>query len=185
MASQADICNRALSRLGSLRLVAITDDTPQAEACESAWEMVRDEVFRDHPWNSLGARAQLAEMGTTPDFGYDHQYAWPSLCVRVRDVDTEYGWAIEGRKILTDQGAPINVVYTQIVEDTGAWDPLLASAVAARLAMEICEELTQSNTKRELAHGEYQGILARARSADAQEGGPVQFEELSWVTARP
>jgi hypothetical protein len=50
--------------------------------------------------------------------------------------------------------------------------------------LELCEELTQSNTKKEDAAQYYEVLLSRARSADGQEQSPMPFEEDAWVTAR-
>jgi hypothetical protein len=50
--------------------------------------------------------------------------------------------------------------------------------------MELCEELTQSNTKRQIATQEYQGLMSLARKADGQESSPMPFEEDSWINAR-
>jgi hypothetical protein len=185
MPSAVDICNRALSRVGEARITSLTDDTKQARACNSAYSLVRDEVLRAHPWNSAIARASVAKLSDDPAFGYDAQYQLPSDCLRVVEVyDTKLPWVVEGRKLLSDEGSPLSIRYVRREEDTNQFDALLVSAIAARLAMELCEELTQSNTKRERAGMEYEAILSRAKSADAQEQSPMPFEEDDWINAR-
>ena len=91
---------------------------------------------------------------------------------------------VEGKKLLSDEGSPLSIRYVRREEDPNQWDSLLVSAVAARLAMELCEELTQSNTKREIATREYEQLLSRARMADGQEQSPMPFEEDAWINAR-
>ena len=185
MPSVVEICNRALSRVGEARITALTDDTKQARACNGAYSFVRDEVLRAHPWNCAIKRASLAKLSDAPTFGYDAQYQLPSDCLRVVEVyDTKLPWVVEGRKLLSDEGTPLKMRYVRREEDPNTMDSMLVSAIAARLAMELCEELTQSNTKRERAAVEYEAILARAKGADGQEQSPMPFEEDAWVTAR-
>jgi len=185
MPSSVDICNRALSRVGEARITSLTDDTKQARACNGAYTHVRDEVLRAHPWNAAIARASLAKLATSPAFGYDDEYQLPADCLRVVEVyDTTLPWVVEGKKLLSDEGSPLSIRYVRREEDPNQWDSLLVSAVAARLAMELCEELTQSNTKREIATREYEDLLSRARMADGQEQSPMPFEEDSWINAR-
>jgi hypothetical protein len=185
MPSAVDICNRALSRVGEARITSLADDSKQARACSSAYALVRDEVLRAHPWNSAITRASLPKLSSSPSFGYDNEYQLPSDCLRVVEVyDSVKPWVVEGRKLLSDEGSPISVRYVRREEDCNQWDSLLASAVAARLAVELCEELTQSNTKRELAYHEYEDIMATARKADGQEQSPMPFAEDAWITAR-
>ena len=86
--------------------------------------------------------------------------------------------------MLSDEGSPLSVRYVRREEDPNQYDSMLVSAIAARLAIELCEELTQSNTKRERALVEYEQILSRARMADGQEQSPMPFEEDDWVLAR-
>ncbi len=184
MPSKVDICNRALSRVGARRITSLTQDVKRARACDSAWEQVRDEVLRAAPWNCVTERVQLPELGTTPAFGFDHQYAWPSDALRIVEVITTYRWVVESKKILTDEGAPIDVRYIKQETDPNQYDADLVSALAARIAMELAEELTQSNSKRQLAEKEYKAMLKQARRADGQEQSPMEFEDSSWVLAR-
>ena len=185
MPSAVDICNRALSRVGEARITSLADDSKQARACSSAYVHVRDEVLRAHPWNSAMTRASLAKLSSTPAFGYDNEYQLPTDCIRMVEVyDTTNPWVVEGKKLLSDDGSPISIRYVRREEDPNQWDALLASAVAARLALELCEELTQSNTKKEDAAQYYEVLLSRARSADGQEQSPMPFEEDAWVTSR-
>ena len=185
MPSAVDICNRALSRVGEARITSLSDDSKQARACNGAYTFIRDEVLRAHPWNSAISRASIAKLADAPEFGYDAQYQLPSDCLRVVEVfDTKLPWVVEGRRILCDEGSPLELRYVRREEDPNTMDSILVSAIAARLAVELCEELTQSNTKRKLANAEFDLIMSQARSADGQEQSPMPFEEDDWVNAR-
>lgn len=186
MPSVVQICNRALSRVGDKRIIALTDDSNPARACNDAWERIRDEVFREHPWNCLTERASLAKLATDPEHGYDDQYQLPSDCIRVLEVIDHYKlpWVVEGRKILCDVGAPLQIRYIKRETDANQYDALLVSVLAARLAVDLVEELTQSNTKMEAQRDRYQVLLDQAKAADGQEQSPMEFEEDDWLDAR-
>ena len=51
MATQVDICNLALRRLGAQTISSITEGTKNADHCSAFWEYVLDEVLEDYPWN--------------------------------------------------------------------------------------------------------------------------------------
>lgn len=149
-----------------------------------AYEPVRDAVFRDHPWNCLLTRASLAALSETPAWGFAYQYQLPVDCLRVLEVDAQCVWRVEGRRILSDAGAPINILYVRQEDDPEQYDLLLVEALASRLAGELAESLTQSNTKKEVIEREYLDVLNRARRADAQEGTAQQLFRSSWLEAR-
>jgi hypothetical protein len=184
MVSTVDICNRALQKLGHTRITSLADDTKAARECSGAYDLVRDAVFRDHPWNALVARASLAKLSTAPAWGFANQFQWPTDCLRVIEVNTRLDWQVEGRRILTDESAPLEIRYLRQETDPAQYDLLLVEALASRLAAELAEPLTQSNTKKEAAERQYLEVLARARRADAQEGAPQKLTRSTWLEAR-
>lgn len=50
-ASQVDICNLALRRLGANTISSISESTKNAEYCNVFWEYMLDEVTADHQWD--------------------------------------------------------------------------------------------------------------------------------------
>jgi hypothetical protein len=52
------------------------------------------------------------------------------------------------------------------------------------LAVDICEKLTQSNTKKQQLNTEYKEAVADARKVDAFEGGPQDAADDDWWNAR-
>lgn len=184
MVSTVDICNRALQKLGHTKITSLDDDVKAARESQRAYALVRDAVFRDHPWNSLLARASLAALSEAPAWGFARQYQLPVDCLRVLEADTPCDWRVEGRRILCNAAAPLNILYVRQEDDPQQYDLLLVEALAARLAGELAEALTQSNTKKEMAEREYLEVLGRARRADAQEGAAQRLFRSSWLEAR-
>ena len=184
MGGIVDICNRALTKIGEDRIIAITDNSKQAKACNHAYEFVRDSVLRMHPWNCTVTRVQLAPLVTTPAFTYTYEYQIPSDCLKVLEVDTTYPWVVEGRKILTDEGTVLKVRYQKRETDPNQYDALLFEAIASKLAYELAEPLTQSNSKKDAALKDLTLVMESARFHDAQEGSPSTFKEDDWVNVR-
>ena len=70
MVSTVDICNRGLQKLGERKITSLDDDVKAARECKRAFDLVRDAVFRDHPWNSVMARASLPKLSDAPAWGF-------------------------------------------------------------------------------------------------------------------
>lgn len=198
MSSQVEIANRALTKVGEARILSLGDDVEAARVVSAVWDSVRDSELRARNWNFSITRSSLAALVSTPDWGFSYEYQLPSDCLRVLQVgeyfpgasltdyrsasDAEY--QIEGQKILTNIGAPLKIRYVSRVEDTGTWDSAFVEAFACKLAIEVCERLTQSNTKRDMAWREYGDALRSAALADAIENPPEPLADDAWVLSR-
>lgn len=198
MASSIEIANRALTKLGAARIISFGDDNKQARAVQSMFDIVRDSELRAHIWSFAIKRTSLAALSTTPDWGYTYEYQVPSDLVRILQVNDIYGgpsfedyrnqsvaeYSLEGNKILTDFAAPLKIRYIARIEDTAQWDATFIEAFACRLAMEMAEDLTQSNTKRELAQREYDQALRMAIKSGGLETPPQALPDNTWVLSR-
>lgn len=189
MASVVGICNRALQLLGATRISTIDDDSKTARACKAAYEPVRDSEIRSHPWSFAIARAALAADAETPEWGRAYSFTQPSDCLAVLNPYPEsnsqsHDWEIEGRKILTNDAGPLYVRYLKKITDPNEMDALFREALAHKLADAICEELTQSNTKKASLENGYELIIRRAKKANAIERVSAQPPEDYWVDVR-
>lgn len=189
MASEVDIANRALQKLGAERIVSLTQDSENARACNLAYSIVRDAELRNHPWNFAIKRAQLAVDATAPAFGPANSYTLPSDCLRLLPPDVSdnfntHDWQIEGRKILTDDAAPLQIRYVCRVTDTAQYDSLFIEALSCALAQELCEQLTQSNSKAQIIRSDYLGAIRAARKQNAFENISAEPPTDTWITCR-
>jgi hypothetical protein len=66
----------------------------------------------------------------------------------------------------------------------GLWATAFKVAFAARLAMELCEEITQSGAKRQLAQAEYTAALREAVRVGAIEKAPEPLPDSEWLLVR-
>ena len=67
MASQVDICNLALKRIGATEISSISESEKNAEHCTVFWDYILDEVLEDYSWNFA---KKTATLNFTSGFGY-------------------------------------------------------------------------------------------------------------------
>lgn len=189
MASKVEICNRGLQKLGATRITAMDENSVNARACDAAYDSLRQAELRANVWSFALDRASIAADAAEPAFGMAYSYTQPSDCLRVLDPYpfddfADRDWQIEGRKIYTDMTAPLEIRYIKDVTEANTMDALFREALAARIAIELCEQLTQSNTKKEALKAEYKEIIATARKVNAFEKIAQTPPEDSWITSR-
>jgi len=177
-----EIANRAITFLGGTAITSLEDDTKEARACNRLYEQTRDNLLRDHPWNFAVKRASLSANATAPVFEYTNAFDFPDGTLRILDVDTDEEWAIEGRQIVTDASAPLDIVYIYRVTDANLFDAKFIECYAMRLAAEIAYDITASQTVAREALDKYYRMMQSARLTDAQESMPEK--ENSWLEVR-
>lgn len=192
MASEVQIANLALQKLGAARIVSLTDDNRNARSCNACYQPMRDAELRAHPWSFAVKRAQLSPDATPPPFDFTYQFSLPSDCLRVLlpdDVDLD--WKIEGRKILSGNplntvngGAVLNLVYIWQITDANQFDTTFIDMVACRMAVQMCEEITQSTGKINTINEMYKVSMREARRMNAFEKLSEDGPDGSWITVR-
>lgn len=189
MATEIDICNRALQKLGASRITSLHDQSVNARACLTAYFVCRDQLLRTHPWNFAIQRFQLAASTTAPAFGPTVSYPLPTGWMRVLAPDklqnfNNRDWIIEAGCILTSDSAPLDVRCVMKIEDTNLMDVTFREALASKLALELCESLTQSNVKKQACADDFKNAISEAKKANAIEKVPQSAPEDKWITTR-
>lgn len=185
MTSQVDIGNRALDKLGAESIVSLDEDSENARVINRMYDIVLDSLLRSHIWNCSKVRVVLAPMTTVPAFDYDYQFQLPADCLRPIFPPDVTDWSVEkGNILLTNDGTVLNLLYISTLTDPNDMDACFIEAFASKLAMECCEKITQSATKRRLATDEFNNAMATARKANAFESIPLQQDYSSWVASR-
>lgn len=193
MASQVSIVNRALVKLGETPVLLLTDNVKQARTMAAIFDDTRDAELRANRWKFAIKRAQLSALVATPMFGYAYQYELPDDYLALVQVGEFYlrtgmkqraPWSIEGRRLLTDQSAPLSIRYVSRVTDTAQFDALFVDSLACRLAMEACETLTQSDSKFQRVAAMREESLKQAQRVDAIENPPDELPDGTWLESR-
>jgi hypothetical protein len=134
-------------------------------------------------------RASIAADATAPIFGKARSFTLPADFLRIaprypEDLTNDLDWEIEGDKIYTDDTAPLQIRYVARITDTTKMDALFIEALAADLAYELCEEITQSNTKIKERGKDKKEKILEARHANAIESLPAVPPATIWTSER-
>lgn len=171
--STVDCCNSALQKLGAGSIMALTDNSREARQCTLAYDSNRRSELRKYRWNFAIKREVLAPDAIAPNFDFAYAFTLPSDCLRILlPADSYLDWVLEGRKILTNAGATLNLRYIADITDATQWDSTFYDMLAISMAMDMCEAITNSSSKRVVLEQEYKDCRAEARSNNA-------FERLS------
>lgn len=171
------ICNAALANLGEAPIASFDEVSVLAEKCRVHYELERDTLLRMHRWNFARARVELTALSSDPDFGWGFQYELPSDCLRVLELNgrealaSDDDFVIEGRKILTDADQA-QIVYTKRETDVNLYDVLFIEALSYKLAVALCEEVTNSTSKKGALLQMFKDKMSEAGWTDAVETRP-------------
>lgn len=194
MASDVETANSALQKLGQDRIASLSDDSPAARSCNVAIFRIRDKLLRGrNAWNFAIVRAQLAASVTAPLFGKANAFPLPSDFLRLLPLDPVDNVNTDDRQIeshgstraiVTDEDAPLDIRYVRRVTDPNEMDSLFLELWATDLALDICLDVTGSNTKKEALRADRKAILEEAKAVNAYESvAPVPPTD-PWITVR-
>ena len=187
--SDVAIANLALQKLGSGHITSLSQDDPSARAVNACYEQIRDMELRKHPWNFARKRITLAPDATTPSFDFDYAFPLPSDCLRLLPPSRNgLDWRIEQHNgttaILTNDGDSLEVNYIARITDPTQFDPCFIDMLAAKIAEQCCEKITQSNTKKADVRADYAQARIEARRMNAFENISDEMPEDPWLAAR-
>ena len=188
MASITDICNAAISHVGTRsKISSIDEGSAEANACLTHFAMARDATLRAFDWNFARLTGQLALL-QDPPARWAYKYALPVDCVRVRrlnDVpllvlpetfyetaaDKDETGAIVG--VVLTNVSPLSVIYTARVEDPQRWDQGFIDAMVYGLAHRVCFELTGKEERVKALAQLWQMALREGAAEAANEGSAL------------
>lgn len=208
MATDADIANMALSRLGTrATIAALSENSTEARAIATWYSTVRDSLMRARDWNFSRVTAALASSGTPPA-RWSQSYAYPSDCLRLLRLDMggaswTAGDSANGQagvlfeigsdgasRFLWCNEAPVSAVYSQRVTDPNRMDAEFVAAFAATLAAAVAYPLTQRADVAARLQAQAREAQGEAGVADSNEqsllgrGGGWADYESAYIAAR-
>lgn len=93
-------------------------------------------------------------------------------------------WDFQDQYFITDQSGVILFRFACDLADPNKFDPMFIEGFSARIALEVCESLTQSDTKLQAMTAEYMKFMSEARTVNGIETGPTQPPEDDYVATR-
>ena len=191
--SDVDICNRALSRLGTRATISALDENSTEARTVSIWyAATRDTLLRAHDWNFARRRVILADQGAAPT-GWTFRYALPTDCIRLLRITAasaadaarfEVAGDSTSRFVLCDEPSA-EAVYTARVDDPNLYDAGFSSALVDQLAAHIAYPITQKTETAVRLAQLARAALGEAMAADVNEAAPAEGDRLpEWLVAR-
>ncbi len=198
MASQVEICNRALIKLGAGQITSITDNSKQARILSALWDTVRKSEMTKRFWMFSLVRTTLPALADKPSWGFAYQYQLPPDFLKLAQVNDTFiapgqadyrasddsPYAIEGGVIMPEWGARLRIRYVQDSQDTGLFDDLFGEVMASKLAYESCYSITQSRDGQRAAQDDYKAALRDASISNAIAKPPQGLPDDSWMLGR-
>lgn len=174
MASEIDICNRALGLLGQSSITSFADDNRVAQICAQLYPAARDKCLEDRKWSFALTRVIIAPLTVPPAFEYANQFQIPSDCLILRSVtssDTRdrTKWVREGDRILTDIGE-IYVTYSRTVTNPDLYTNGFIEALVFKLAADMAIPISANKTLRQTYEQDYFRKIAEAAATDGGQG---------------
>lgn len=199
-ATKLRIYNGALRNIGDRSLASLTEEREARRVLDAAWgnddDIVKWALERGE-WNFALRSIELANNpSVSPAFGYAYVFDKPDDLKRLaglyadeymRHPLVDWQFKDEGRNWLTDY-ATIYVRYVSDGFDYGRddsqWPEVFKEFMELRLALEVCERLTNSKGLGDRLEYKMKNALADAKSHDAMQEGVKFFPTGSWVGAR-
>lgn len=133
-------------------------------------------------WDAYTSGGKL--YGYVP-WPYSYAYALPSDYLLMVHVENVSDYDMDGTYFYCNSDTELAISYIYKVTDTTKFDVLFDEALASRLAYELCETFSQSNTKKAEALQNYSDQIRWARRTNAIERGPMKrYVKPEWVTVR-
>lgn len=199
MASQVDIINLALGKLGqSVKIAALSDRTKEAHVFGGLWDAMRDEVLAARNWRWACASQAAALAAQPPDLGWQYRYALPNDCITLIAVTDENGLRTARRptaycdpdyvKRLWGRGAfdfelslgadetTVNTdveqayfIYIRRVDDTARFPAMFVNTLAWRLAAEAAPPIIGTEGGMKAQQSMFNGYMFALSEASAHD----------------
>ena len=187
--SRVSIANICLAKLGMNITSTLTpsESAPEITALNAIYDQIRDDLLRKHPWTFAQKTVLLATLAITPvDFGDGATivYGYPDDFINPNLWNNQYALIrLESDGIHSDTTG-LAMKYTYANDDPGSYSPDFIQAFGVRLAYELCENFTQSRSKKENLGKEYLLKLGEAMANDSQLGTPIESRCDEWFAMR-
>lgn len=196
MASEVDICNLALSHIGTKSTIsALNEQSNEARQCNIHYTKARDFVLRAHPWGFADKTIALALLSDPPP-NWLYKYQYPTDCVTIIEIVPEdraislptpykIGVAadLNSKVILTDK-EDAYIRYTARVTNATLFDDAFVQTLSWYLASQLALPLTGDRIIRDEAVRGYLLMSSQAQTVDLNENEPDPQREAIWTDGR-
>ena len=161
-----DIYNMALGILGAEKLADTTTDCTPLRVCQTFYTVTKENLLASFDWNFARVRASISKDATAPAFEYSARFALPADCMRILEVVGCDDFTEETGYILCNR-TTIQLKYTTNSKAETAYPSVFVNALAARLAANMCYQLTQKTDLRQLCEQLAEKAISQAMHLNA------------------
>jgi hypothetical protein len=184
MATDVEICSRALILVGDAPIASLSEQTKRASVCANLYPIARRQMLRAHVWNCAVKRVALTALAGAPAYGWSNWFAKPGDWLRVLDVGNcgNDDYAFEGNRILANQTS-LKLRYVADVTE-GMWDAGLTDVMVLKMAADLAYPIAKSTSLMQAKLQEFTAALRIAKAIDGQENPPDQFGDSPFLEVR-
>jgi len=185
MATELEVVNEALIKLGASPIASLQDVGAQATAAQSLFRTTADRLLAETPWFWALKRVELPEVsladGEFDEYEqFDHIYQLPSDLIRSIGLDSCQPFALIRDKLHTDDNDPV-LLYVYRAE-VSRWPGYFRELVVDSLAGAMAISVTDSSSRAQLWLGQADRARARAMALDAQQTPPEVIDLMRVYT---
>ena len=200
MASEVEICNMALGRIGEDPILSFDDGDKASDLCRDNWESVRDVTLKAIAPSCAVRRTTLVRSVDTPAWGWDYQYVLPtgylkllspsssesSELYEVEGYSPSFKYEIEDGKLLCNDEGPIGIKYVFRQVNTTKYDATTVEAMVLAMASVLAWSLRNIRSLSESLMGQFKELVADASGQSTRERTDLVEEDtdFNWITSR-
>lgn len=184
MASDVDLCSRALMLLGADPISSLSDETDNARLLASVYPSLRRASLSRYPWRFALKRAELTAVAGAPSGGgWDYEFILPPDRVShgafaAYQDDASFGWPFADWQVLGKRlFANVDRVWIEYAYAVGEPDfpeyfvDFLVAALCSRVAFAVTDQQNNATYWERIAFGAdgMGGLLLEAQAADSQQ----------------
>lgn len=190
MATDVQLCSRALVSIGSSAIASFSDGTMESNVASQLYATTRDNLLGAWSWRFATKRAAITTPTTTPAADWEYAFTLPADCLRVLSVG-EYAdgstqqdsggldYDVADGVILAGVGK-IVLRYVYRIAEAG-FRPYFELALVRKLAAEFSLPITESTSKFDALSRLAEMEFRRAIRLDGEQaaGNPVVHTALA------
>lgn len=202
MATQLDICNMALDKIGVNPIASLQDNSNSAAKCALYYTTALNKALWESTPSFATTRIQLALLNETPLYGFSYTYSLPANVVRCLEInEDQYGVSITSsgttaydawRKELDPNGntvilANVNPLQMKVIvttANTGNYDPGFIELMAVLLASYLAFSLRADMQRQQALQQEYSTLLNESSGIDSSQGSHDKLQASAFTEVR-
>lgn len=196
--SPSDICNIALDYFGERGDVSSIEipEKPNEVIMSRHYDLVRQSLLREFPWNFARAEATLARSGNG-GLDFIDKFLMPSNCLRLLSIGLWHcrveDYNIMGREIYVNRAITtpststtnsLQIRYIKDVTDISVMDSLFIRLFSLYLAAEVAYKFSNERNQAAMINELITRELPKAISINSQEKKPKKVQHSRWLRAR-